>query len=93
VIEEDPEEHELAALRAVWTPSAACRVLEVGAGDGRLTRRYSRDVASVVAIDPDADAIAALRQEFPHIDARAIGVEALTLPDRSVDVVLFAWSL
>ena len=93
MIEEDPEEHELAALRAVWAPSAACRVLEIGAGDGRLTRRYARGVGSIIAIDPDADAITTLRQEFPHIDARAIGVEALTLPDRSVDVVLFAWSL
>jgi len=93
LIEEDPEEHELAALRAVWTPSAACRVLEIGAGDGRLTRRYAPTVASIIAIDPDADAIAELRQAFPHIDARAIGVEALTLPDRSVDAVLFSWAL
>jgi 16S rRNA A1518/A1519 N6-dimethyltransferase RsmA/KsgA/DIM1 with predicted DNA glycosylase/AP lyase activity len=93
LIDEDPEEHELAALRAVWTPSAACRVLEIGSGDGRLTRRYAHTVASIIAIDPDADAIADLRQEFPHIDARASGFEALTLPDRSVDVVLFAWSL
>ena len=93
MIEEDPEEYELAALRAVWTPSAACRVLEIGAGDGRLTRRYATQVTSIIAIDPDAAAIAELRQEFPHIDARAIGVEALTLPDSSVDVVLFAWSL
>jgi len=93
LIDEDPEGHELAALRAVWTPSAACRVLEIGAGDGRLTRRYASEVASIIAIDPDADAIAELRKEFPHIDARAIGVEALALPDRSVDVVLFAWSL
>jgi len=93
LIDEDPEGHELAALRAVWTPSAACRVLEIGAGDGRLTRRYASEVASIIAIDPDADAIAELRKEFPHIDARAIGVEALALPDQSVDVVLFAWSL
>jgi len=93
LIDEDPEGHELAALRAVWTPSAACRVLEIGAGDGRLTRRYASEVASIIAIDPDADAIADLRKEFPHIDARAIGVEALALPDQSVDVVLFAWSL
>ncbi len=93
MIEEDPEAHELAALRAVWTPSAACRVLEIGAGDGRLTRRYMNQVASIIAIDPDADAIAYLRRDLPQVDAHAIGVEALTLPDRSVDVVLFAWAL
>ena len=93
MIDEDPEEHELAALRAVWTPSAACRVLEIGSGDGRLTRRYAHTVASIIAIDPDADAIADLHRDFPQVDARAVGVEALTLPDGSVDVVLFAWSL
>ena len=93
MIEEDPEEHELAALRAVWTPSAACRVLEIGSGDGRLTHRYVNQVASIIAIDPDADAIADLRRDLPQVDARAIGIEALTLPDQSVDVVLFAWAL
>jgi FkbM family methyltransferase len=72
---------------------AGLQVLEIGAGDGRLTRLYARDAASVIAIDPDADAIADLRTELPHVDARAIGVEALALPDRSIDVVVFAWSL
>jgi 16S rRNA A1518/A1519 N6-dimethyltransferase RsmA/KsgA/DIM1 with predicted DNA glycosylase/AP lyase activity len=92
-IVEDPEEHELAALRAVAASFASRRVLEIGCGDGRLTRRYAREAASVVAIDPDADAIAELRRELPGVDARAIGVEGLSIPDRSVDVVLFAWSL
>jgi spermidine synthase len=93
VIEEDPELHELVALQAVWAPPAACRVLEIGAGDGRLTRRYAHGVASIIAIDPDGDAIADLRREFPQIDARAIGIEQLSLSEDSVDVVLFAWSL
>jgi len=30
---------------------------------------------------------------MPRVDARAIGVEELDLPEHSVDVVLFAWSL
>jgi len=90
---EDPEGHELAALAQLLPSFAGLRVLEIGAGDGRLTRRYAEQAASIVAIDPDADDIAVLRDELPHVDARAIGVADLTLPDASVDVVLFAWSL
>ena len=92
-IVEDPEEHEIAALRAAGASFASCRVLEIGCGDGRLTRRYALDAASIVAIDPDGDAIEELRRSLPGVDARAMGVEDLVLPDRTVDIVLFAWSL
>ena len=89
---EDPEGHEVDALRRVAS-FAGLRVLEIGAGDGRLTRRYADDAASIVAIDPEPDDIAVLREELPGIDARAIGIEDLVLPDGSIDVALFAWSL
>jgi 16S rRNA A1518/A1519 N6-dimethyltransferase RsmA/KsgA/DIM1 with predicted DNA glycosylase/AP lyase activity len=92
-IVEDPEDHEFAALTAVAAPFRGARVLEIGCGDGRLTRRYVHDAASIVAIDPDAEAIAELTRDMPRVDARAIGVEELDLPEHSVDVVLFAWSL
>jgi len=38
-IVEDPEDHEIAALQAVAVSFASRRVLEIGCGDGRLTRR------------------------------------------------------
>jgi 16S rRNA A1518/A1519 N6-dimethyltransferase RsmA/KsgA/DIM1 with predicted DNA glycosylase/AP lyase activity len=91
-IDEDPEGHEIAALEAMVS-FASRRVLEIGCGDGRLTERYAHDAASVVAIDPDADAISALAMVLPKVDARAIGFEELTLPPASIDIVLFAWSL
>ncbi len=90
---EDPEGHEIEALARVQPSFAGLRVLEIGAGDGRLTCRYAASADSIVAIDPEAEAIAMLREALPAIDARAIGVESLVLPDASVDVVLFAWSL
>lgn len=90
---EDPEGFEAAALRAAFPSFDDLRILEVGAGSGRLTRHFARQARSVIAIDPDEDAIADLRLEFPGIDARAIGIEDLTLPPHSVDVVVFAWSL
>ena len=91
-IEEDPEAHEIAALDALFS-FASCRVVEIGCGNGRLTRRYAQLAESVIAIDPDADAVAELARELPAVDARAIGVEELVLPPQSIDVVLFAWSL
>jgi hypothetical protein len=30
---------------------------------------------------------------MPHVDARAIGIEDLIVPEHSVDLVVFAWSL
>ena len=91
-IEEDPEGDEIAALGALVS-FASARVLEIGCGDGRLTRRYARFAASVMAIDPDADAVAHLARELPAVDARVIGIDRLILPPGSVDIVLFAWSL
>lgn len=92
-IVEDPEGCEIDVLHRAMASLAGLRVLEIGAGDGRLTRRYAAEAASIVAIDPDADDIDALRADLPAVDARAIGIEDLVLPDDSVDVAIFAWSL
>ncbi len=92
-IEEDPEGRETAALASAGVSFAARRVLEIGCGSGRLTKRYAHVAASVIAIDPDADAVSELARDLPTVDARAVGIGDLVLPPRSVDVVVFAWSL
>lgn len=93
----DPEEVELRALRpaASWR---GARVLEIGCGDGRLTRRLARLGAQVIAIDPDRDAIRSARRTLPKSYARrvryAVGTAGrLEFPARSFDIVVFAWSL
>ena len=90
---EDPEGHEITALTQVVPSFAGLHVVEIGCGDGRLTRRYATQAASVVAIDPDTAAIDDLRRTLSEVDARAMGIEHLEMPSHSVDVVLFAWSL
>ena len=93
----DPEEVELRALRpaASWRYA---RVLEIGCGDGRLTRRLARLGAQVIAIDPDRDAIRSARKTLPKSHARqvryAVGTASrLEFPAKSFDIVVFAWSL
>ena len=90
---EDPEQHEAGALARMVPSFAGRHVLEIGCGDGRLTRKYARDAAHVIAIDTDAEDIAELRRELPFVDARCIGIHDLVLPPHSVDVAIFAWSL
>jgi predicted RNA methylase len=91
-IEEDPEGHEMEALGTL-VPFASRRIVEIGCGDGRLTRRYAHAAESVIAIDPDTTAIAALSAELPYVDARAGSIDMFVLPRHSADVVLFSWSL
>jgi 2-polyprenyl-3-methyl-5-hydroxy-6-metoxy-1,4-benzoquinol methylase len=90
---EDPERNELRALSRMVRSFAGLRVLEIGCGDGRVTRHYANSAASVIAIDPRTESIDALRAEWPAVDARAIGIEGLDLPPHSVDVAIFSWSL
>lgn len=90
----DPEQHELSAVMD-RLPAVPGRVLEIGCGDGRLTRRYSARVRSVLAIDPDESLIAAFRAAGldPNVDLRASGVAGFDFPDGSFDTVLFSWAL
>ncbi len=90
----DPEGHEPAALDALAPDLIGARVLEIGCGNGRLTRRYARRTGSVLAIDPDADAIAAFERDRPaNVTVAAVGVDQLSSPPASFDLVLLSWAL
>lgn len=90
---EDPEGNEAAAVASSGVSFASRRVLEIGCGDGRLTKQFARLAASVLAIDPDRDAVAQLARELPMVDARPLDIAGLVVPAQSVDLVLFSWSL
>lgn len=91
----DPEEHELTAVLEALPRRRGSRVLEIGCGDGRLTRRYASHVGSVLAIDPDEASIAALRAGGvdANVDAHAWPVDRVAAAEGSFDAVLFSWSL
>ena len=94
----DPEGHETAALERVLPTLDARRVLEVGCGDGRVTRRYAARAGAVLAIEPDAAAVAAFADAMPpewrgRVQLRAGTLETLGQPMPRFDVVLLSWSL
>ncbi|MFB7251917.1 class I SAM-dependent methyltransferase [Microbacterium sp. NPDC056234] len=72
-------------------PSGSHRVADVGAGTGKLTRVLTKAPdAEVVAIDPDAQMLSALRQSVPGVPTFIGTAESLPLPDASVDAVVLA---
>ena len=92
-LREDPEQNEDRALARLVPTFAGLRVIEIGAGDGRVTRKYAAAAASVIAIDPKAEDIELLRAGLPGVDARLTAIRDLQLPAQSADVVMFSWSL
>lgn len=96
----DPEEFEKRSLLDYTGSLAGKRVLEVGAGDGRLTWRYAAQAAHVTALEPNQSAIKLAEQRRPaslhdSVTLLPTGVEAYELPPQSpaFDVALLSWSL
>ncbi len=93
----DPEGAHLAALRRLGAFRGR-RVLELGCGDGRLTPGIARDAASVLAFDPDAEAVERARQSLPaelaqRVSYRVASGKEIELEPVSFDLVVFSWSL
>jgi SAM-dependent methyltransferase len=61
------------------------RVLDVGAGTGKLTRGLVALGLDVVAVEPGAPMLAQLRRAVPEAEAFEAPAEAIPLPDSSVD--------
>ena len=97
----DPEERENQALFKIAGEFAGLRVLEIGCGDGRLTRRYAGMAGFVDAIDPDIDRITRARQDKPAVlRGRVVfhhaGLDQFYARHKrkgKYDLALLAWSL
>jgi SAM-dependent methyltransferase len=61
------------------------RVLDVGAGTGKLTRGLGAVGFEVVAVDPGAPMLAELRTAVPGVETVVAPAESIPLPDESVD--------
>jgi SAM-dependent methyltransferase len=72
---------------------AGLRVLDLGAGTGKLTALLAERAADVTAVEPDEAMLAELRRRLPSVRALGGPAEAIPLADGSVDAVLCAQSL
>jgi SAM-dependent methyltransferase len=72
---------------------AGLRVLDLGAGTGKLTTMLVGLGADVTAVEPDASMLAELGRRLPSVRAVCAPAEAVPLPDGSVDAVLCGQSL
>jgi SAM-dependent methyltransferase len=64
------------------------RVLDLGAGTGKLTATLVAVGADVTAVEPDPAMLAELRRALPDVRALPGSAEAIPLLDASVDAVL-----
>jgi 2-polyprenyl-3-methyl-5-hydroxy-6-metoxy-1,4-benzoquinol methylase len=97
VVALDPEQAETRVIHEL-VDFADRDVLEVGCGDGRLTWRYAARARSVLALDPDKDAIGQARAHLPdllgpRVTFQFADITTAILPPATFDVVIFAWSL
>jgi 2-polyprenyl-3-methyl-5-hydroxy-6-metoxy-1,4-benzoquinol methylase len=98
-IRSDPENNEIRALFELVDFSGK-HVLEIGCGDGRLSRRYAEAAAHVTGIDPFEQAISRAKAnqadtlrdqiEFHHIDFEDF---AAARESDMFDIAILSWSL
>ena len=93
----DPEGAHLASLRRL-ADFRGQRVLEMGCGEGRLTRGIAAEAASVLAFDPADASVREARASFPadladRVEFRVASAEAIEIPPGSFDLVVFSWAL
>ena len=71
-------------------PVGAQRVLDLGAGTGKLTHQLVARSLDVVAVDPSPGMLAQLRAALPNVPTHPGSAESIPLPDNSVDAVVVA---
>jgi SAM-dependent methyltransferase len=81
------------AVRWALEPAPGPRVLDLGAGTGKLTAALVALGADVTAVEPDPAMLAELHRLLPEVRAMSGGAEAIPLPDACVDAVVAGQAL
>lgn len=76
------------AVRWALDPAPGSRVLDLGAGTGKLNSVLVAMGVDVVAVEPDTAMLAELRTALPDVRALSGSAESIPLEDASVDAVL-----
>ena len=77
-----------AAVRWALEPAPGSRVLDLGAGTGKLTATLAAAGAQVTAVEPDPAMLAQLHRALPGVPALPGSAEAIPLGDACMDAVL-----
>lgn len=64
------------------------RILDLGAGTGKLTQSLVGRACEVLAVEPDAEMLAVLARQVPEAQPLSGSAERIPLPDGSVDAIL-----
>ncbi|KAA3664744.1 MAG: class I SAM-dependent methyltransferase [Chloroflexi bacterium] len=92
----DPIDQELKALTELAGGFEGKRVLEVGCGNGRITRKYAAQAAHVDAIDPNESkierAFELASENETHVHYHVAALEDFPAA-QPYDLVILAWSL
>jgi ubiquinone/menaquinone biosynthesis C-methylase UbiE len=96
-LERDPEGFESKSLHK-FADFADKRVLEIGCGEGRLTRKYAAPSSLTIGIDPDHDALRIARTDSPYTLQKLVHfaeASATHIPFayETFDIAILAWSL
>ncbi|WP_067708038.1 class I SAM-dependent methyltransferase [Nocardia yamanashiensis] len=76
------------AVEWALEPAPGPRVLDLGAGTGKLTGTVAALGVDVIAVEPDSAMLAELRRTLPSVRALSGSAERIPLPDASVHAVL-----
>jgi SAM-dependent methyltransferase len=71
-----------------WLVPSGPRVIDVGAGTGKLTRQLAAAGYDVVAVEPSRQMLDELRRVLPDVEAHEASAESLPLPDGGADAVV-----
>ena len=92
----DPEERELKYLQA-YSDLPNARVIEIGSGDGRLTKLYGNFPDSISSIDIGHAGLVEARRSMASKFAAKVSfaqarAEHLPFRSKSFDLAIYAWS-
>ena len=96
-VTKDPEQNETKHLHK-FVDFAGKRVLEIGAGEGRLTWRYASASSLTVGIDPDKNALRVASIDRPSnltdkVHFANANAEYTPFSKETFDIAILAWSL
>ena len=91
----DPYNLEMRCLKNCGIDFGKKKVLEIGSGTGRFTKRILQDCEEITCVDPDSDALSFLKETLPSKKMQVIcgTLESVDLKPNYYDYIVFPWSL